>query len=94
MYKNLISAMYILNIVWQSLFSLAAPILFGLGLSWLAVTYLSAPTWIYAILGTLGTLVGFYNMIKFVLTAMSAYERLERSRESGKNSNNSGNNNE
>ncbi len=94
MYKNFISAMYILNIVWQSLFSLATPILLGLGLAYLLVSFLSAPTWLYAILGVFGCLIGFYNMIKFILSAMSALERLEKSREAGKNTDDSGNNNE
>ncbi len=94
MYKNFISVMYILNILWQSLFSLAFPIFLGFGAAWLLVTYAGTPTWIYALLGVLGTLLGFYNMIKFILTAMNAYERLEKSRERGKNTNNSGNNNE
>ncbi len=96
MYKNFVSAMYILNIVWQSLFSLATPILLGIGAAFLLVNYLGVPTFIYAILGVLGTLLGFYNMIKFVISAMSALERLEKSRDGQNNTKThiKGNNNE
>ncbi len=94
MYNNFISVIYILNIVWQSLFSLVTPILLGFGISWLSVTYLSFPSWSYAIFITLGTLAGFYNMIKFILSAMASYERLEKSRKARNFNDKSGNNNE
>ncbi len=94
MYKNLVNAMYILNILWQALFTLAFPMLLGFGASWLAVESFGAPSWIYAVLLTLGTLAGFYNMIKFVISAMDAYDRLEKSREKRKNTKDTGNTNE
>lgn len=81
MYRKFVSAMYILNILFQSLFNLATPILLMLGLSWLLVSKCSAPAWIYAILGVFGVLVGFVSMIKFILSASASLERLERERE-------------
>ena len=80
MYRKFVSAMYILNILFQSLFNLATPILLMLGLSWLLVSKCSAPAWIYAILGVFGVLVGFVSMIKFILSASASLERLERER--------------
>lgn len=93
MYKKLVNALYIFNIISQAIFTLAIPIALGFGISWLFVSYLSAPGWIYAVLITLGALSGFYSMIKFVLSAMSAYERLEKEQSSSKFSDKTGNNN-
>lgn len=78
MYRKFVSAMYVLNILFQSLFNLATPIFLMLGLSWLAVSKWGAPEWLYAILGVVGALVGFVSMIKFILGAMSSLEHLEK----------------
>lgn len=78
MYRKFVSAMYVLNILFQSLFNLATPILLMLGLSWLLVSKCGAPEWLYAILSVLGVLVGFVSMIKFILDAMSSLEKLEK----------------
>ena len=69
--------MYVLNILFQSLFNLATPILVMLGISWLLVSKGGAPEWIYAVLPVFGALVGFVSMIKFILSAMSSLEKLE-----------------
>ena len=92
MYRKIVSAMYIINIVSQAIFTLAMPIAFGFGISWLLVTYASAPAFIYAILITVGAIGGFYSMIKFILSAMAALERLEKSREDCKKTDKTGNN--
>lgn len=81
MYRKLINAMYVLNILFQSLFNLAIPILLMLGLSWLLVAKLSAPRWIYALLGVFGVLIGFVSMIKFIISACDNLTRLEKERE-------------
>lgn len=78
MYRKFVSAMYVLNILFQALFNLATPILLMLGLSWLLVAKCGAPQWLYAVLGVFGALVGFVSMIKFILGAMSSLERLEK----------------
>ena len=77
-YGKIVNAMYIFNILFQSLFNLATPILIMLGLSWLLVEKCSAPRWIYAILGVLGAIVGFISMIKFIVKACESLERLEK----------------
>lgn len=78
MVKKAISAVYVVNIVAQAIFTLLVDIGLGLLLSWATVKYLSAPTWIYAPLVLVGTVMGFYNMIRFVLSAMRGLEALER----------------
>ena len=93
MYKKFISALYVINIVSQAIFTLLTPIALGFGISWLLVRYASVPSWIYAVLITLGALIGFYSMIKFVLSAMASLDRLEKSRSTSKKTNNTGNNN-
>lgn len=79
-YEKIVNAMYIFNILFQSLFNLATPILIMLGLSWLLVEKCSAPRWLYAILGVLGAIVGFISMIKFIVRACESLERLEKER--------------
>lgn len=81
MYRGLISAMYALNIVFQGLFTLLMPIGAALGISYLAVTYGGAPSWLYAILIPIGAALGMISMIRFILIACKNLERLERMRE-------------
>ena len=81
MYRKFISAMYVLNIVFQALFTLVMPAAFGYLLCLLLIEFAGADPWIYAAGITLGVLIGFYSMIKFVLSAMAGLDRLEKSAE-------------
>ena len=81
MNRKLIGAIYVLNIVFQSFFSLLMPIGLGLLISWLSVERLGAPGWIYAVLITLGTLSGLYSMVRFILAAAGGLDRLEKEQE-------------
>lgn len=82
MYRKFVSAMYLLNILFQSLFNLAAPILLMLGLSWLLAAKCGVGEWIYAVLGVVGVMIGFVSMIRFIISAGASLERLERERDS------------
>ena len=73
MYRKIISATYVLNIIFQSFFNLAFPIGLGILFSWLLVEKAAAPGWIYAPL----VIIGFSSMIRFILSAMRALEQLE-----------------
>ena len=86
-YKKIVNVMYVLNIVFQSFFNLALPMLLMAGGAWLLVRYVSAPEWIYAPFIVLGALTGFYSMVKFILSAMASLERLEREHKDGKSNN-------
>lgn len=77
MYKKMVGMLYVMNIVFQSFFTLLTPVGVCFLISWLLVRYASFPGWTYAPLLVLGVISGFYSMIKFVLTAMAGYERLE-----------------
>lgn len=86
MYGKLVSALYVMNIIFQAFITLLIPAGLGWLCGWLLVSYASCPPWIYAPLIVVGVLVGFYSMIKFVLTAMSGYERLEKEFKSSRES--------
>ncbi len=77
MKKNLISSVYVLNIIGQCIFSLIMPMLLMLGLSWLLVSKAGAPSWLYAVLVPIGTVSGLVSMIKFAITASENLTRLE-----------------
>ena len=84
MYKNFVSAMYVLNIVFQAIFTLLMPpaLLFLINL--LCVSKLSFPKWTYAISLSVGFILGIISMIKFAIAASEALERLEKQRKSEK----------
>jgi formate hydrogenlyase subunit 3/multisubunit Na+/H+ antiporter MnhD subunit len=93
-YRKLVNALYLINIISQAIFTLAIPIALGFGVSWLLVNHLCVGSWIYALLITIGAISGFVSMIKFVLSAMNALEHLEKEREESKKTDKTGNNNE
>lgn len=80
MYRNLVSALYVLNIIFQAIFTLLIPpaLLFFLNL--LCVRKLSFPKWTYAISLSVGFIIGIASMIKFAISASEALERLEKQR--------------
>ena len=84
MYRKFISAMYLLNIIFQSFFNLAFPIGLAILISWLFVEKAGAPGWLYAPLVIVGVAIGFVSMIKFILSATRALDRLERERQEKK----------
>ena len=84
MYGKFISAMYLLNIIFQSFFNLAFPIGLAILGSWLLVEKAGAPGWIYAPLVIVGVAIGFVSMVRFILTATRALDRLEEERSKNK----------
>lgn len=80
-YNELVSSLYVMNIVFQCIFSLASPAALGFLISWLLTSKLGAPDWIYAPLIAIGTICGFISMIKIAISASEALERLEKERD-------------
>lgn len=80
MYKKLVSALYMINIIAQGIVTLLIPAGLMFLLSWLLVSRCSAPTWLYAVLVPIGIISGFISMIKFVIRAAEGVERLEKQR--------------
>ena len=93
MYKKLVSALYLVNIVSQAIITLLIPIGFGALVSYLLTKFTSVGPWIWAVLITLGAISGSISMIKFVLSAMAGLERLEKEHNTNKNTEKSGNDN-
>lgn len=79
-YTGAISSLYVLNIIFQSLFNLVTPALLLFAVSWLFVERASAPEWIYAISIPLGLILGLISMVKFIIVAMKNLERLEKNK--------------
>ena len=94
MYKKLVSALYVLNIVSQAIFTLIIPIGLGVLVSYLLTRFTSAPSWIWAVLVVLGAMSGLYSMIKFILSAMAGLDRLEKEHNTKEKKEKSGNNDE
>ena len=84
MYKNLVSSLYVINIVAQAFFTLLIPPAFFFGINYAAVIWLDLPKWTYAISLSIGFILGIISMIKFAITASEALERLEKQRSSKK----------
>ena len=80
-YKKIVSAAYVINIVFQAAITLVTPAALFFFIAWLFVSKASAPEWLYAIAIVLGVIFGFASMIKFVLSAMKSLERLEKQNE-------------
>ena len=77
MHKKLFNAFYVLNIIFQAIFTLIFPVAIMFAVGWLLNTYLGVGGWIYAVTVVIGVICGFYSMIKFTLSAMRSLERLE-----------------
>ena len=80
MYKRFVSAMYVMNIIAQAIFTLLIPAALMLAVAWLFVEKCGAPTWLYAVLIAVGIISGFVSMIRFVIRASEALERMENQR--------------
>ena len=78
--KETYSTVYVINVVFQALFTLLWSIGTALFLGWASVKWLSAPEWIYVPLITVGVILGFISMVRFILTAMKALDRIEAER--------------
>ena len=81
MYRKWLGALYSLNIIFQSFFSLVFPVGIALGIAYLSVSSLGAPRWLYAPLIIVGVGAGLISMVRFIISSMNALSRLEREQE-------------
>ena len=84
MYRNLVGALYVLNIVFQAIFTLVTPPAIFFFINYLCVSKLSFPMWTYAISLSVGFILGIISMIKFAIAASEGLERLEKQRKNKK----------
>lgn len=64
--------------LFQSLFSLAAPIALMVLAAWLLCRYMTVGSWVYVPAILLGVATGLASMIRFLLTASAAIRNLEK----------------
>lgn len=74
------STFYVINIAFQSIFTLLWQIGAAMLVGWLFVSYLSAPPWIYVPLIVVGVISGLVSMVRFIISSMKALERIEEQR--------------
>lgn len=86
--KNFMNAMYALNIVIQSFWSLLMPIGLAVLLGWLLTEKLGLEAYVFVILILLGVAVGIVSMVKFLLSALAGLERLENEQKNKDNGQN------
>ena len=84
MYRNFVGALYVLNIIFQAIFTLIIPPAIFFFINYLCVSKLSFPKWTYAISLSIGFVLGIISMIKFAISASEALERLEKQRKNKK----------
>ena len=75
--KDGYSAIYVFNIIFQSIFTLLWQIGTAVFVGWIFVRFVGAPEWVYVPLILLGVVTGLVSMTRFILSAMNALERLE-----------------
>lgn len=80
MQGRLLNAFQLLNIVFQAIYSLLFPVGVGAVISYLLTEYADMDSWIWALLLTVGVLIGLVSMVKFILSATQNMDRLEKER--------------
>lgn len=74
------STFYVINIVFQSIFTLLWQIGASIFLGWIFVRFVNAPPWIYVPLILVGVVSGLVSMVRFILAAMQSLDRIEEQR--------------
>ena len=75
--KQAYSTFYVINIVFQAIFTLLWQIATALIIGWIFVEKIGAPSWIYVPLILMGVFSGLVSMVRFILAAMRSLERIE-----------------
>ena len=74
------STFYVINIVFQSIFTLLWQIAAAIFVGWIFVSLVGAPEWLYVPLILLGVGSGLVSMVRFILAAMKSLDRIEEER--------------
>ena len=78
MYRRFVNSLYVLNILFQAIFTLLTPVGLGALVAYILTEFADVGGWIWALLLVLGVLTGLYSMIKYILAAMDGLDRLEK----------------
>ena len=84
--KQAYSTFYVINIVFQAIFTLLWQIATALIVGWLLVEKIGAPIWVYVPLILVGVVSGLVSMVRFILAAMKSLERIEEQKRKKKKS--------
>ena len=84
--KQAYSTFYVINIVFQAIFTLLWQIATALIVGWLLVEKIGAPIWVYVPLILVGVITGLVSMVRFILAAMKSLERIEEQKRKKKKS--------
>lgn len=76
--KGAYSALFVANVVFQSIFTLLINIGLGLLLSWILVDKCGLPAILYAVIIFVAVISGLFSMIRFIISAMRALDNLEK----------------
>ena len=74
------SAIYVINIVLESIFTMLVSVGLFVLTGWLLVSRAGVAEWIYVPLILIGLAVGFVSMYRLISASMRALERIERDR--------------
>ena len=80
------SAIYIINIVVESIFTMLVSVGLFVLTGWLLVSRAGLAEWIYVPLILIGIAVGFVSMYRLISASMRALERIEKDRTNGSES--------
>lgn len=81
MYRQTFNALYVVNIVMQSIFTLLFDTGIAVLIGWLLTAKADVGKWVFVPLILLGLGVGIYSMIKLILISMKNLEKLEKNQE-------------
>lgn len=81
------SAIYVLNIIFQALFTMVWYIGLFMLFAFLLVRFFHCPEWVYAPAIIIGVAGGFSSMIRFILAACRSLDRIEEERQARQNKN-------
>lgn len=84
MHGRAFSAIYVINIVIESFFSMLVSIGLSVLAGWLLVNKAAFPEWVYVPLILFGVALGFISMYRMISASMRALERIENSRDENK----------
>lgn len=80
MSTKFVNTLHIVNIVFQSFYSLLFPVAIAGLISYLLTSNGIADSWVWAVALTVGFLIGLVSMIKFILSATANLDRIEKER--------------
>lgn len=80
MYKQTFSTVYVLNIVFQSIFTLLFDTGAGVLIAYLLNTRCGIGRWIFVPFILSGLAIGVFSMVRLILSAMRSLQRLEDGR--------------